>query len=424
MPGTERDPFRRIWVDHLVRGSDRIFWEMERDFHDPKPWVFQLQVGNSGNANATDWINVGSPIVNGFMAVDDEMRPGDYGKSLTTHYRLLLTTPVGTYVSNAAHLYGVLKEKDWCLAREIVRKESLRHGIVSRDGYLLKKMRYGEPCTDCTDPLTGAIINSQCPECGGTGFKVGWYPPVFMKLDMTPEAIHELRKGTEPPGASSPITLQGRILGFPHVEKEDVWVDGHSDQRWSMDAVYHLAEWYGVPLIIQVDLKLLPFSDVIYKIPVGGDYGPPPMQLPQIGQGTVVVDHNYGGDDELTYQQDGVGVVGATILIFDKCIWDAHQPSPLPCEPGCAPTEIPPRINPDLARWRVHTRTNGRWEEAVRLCPCRDYVLVYELPGKFGPDIHTITVLPEEGTCEPASSSSSSARPPSSISSSSSMGIQ
>jgi len=421
MPGTEKYPFRRLWVDHMIQGTSRVFWEMDAHFLDPKPHVFQLQTGQTGNPNAVDWVNVGSPVTDGFTADDDERRPGDYGKTLTTHYRVVVSTPVGRYVSQPVSTYGIMNEKDWVFSREMCRKEGLRHDIVSRDGYLLKRLRYGEVCTECTDPLAGGVTDSTCPECGGTGFQTGYHPPIELQLDMAPEAIIELRSGTEPPGQSRPTDLKGRIKGFPHIEKEDVWVDAASDQRWFLHEVYHLAEWRGVPLVIQAGMRLAPFSDVVYSIEVGGEDVSAQAVLPKTGEGTIPVDHNYGGEDELAYQASGVGIVGATVFIYDKCTYDENiKPA---ADTECPPDQaLAPIISPDLAVARTFTAANGRWQHAVMLCPCCDYVIVFAKVGEYGPDIHNLTVLPEEGDCTPAAAPSQSSS--STSSNSSSMGMQ
>lgn len=389
MPGTEQYPFRRLAVDHMIRGVSRIWWEMHRRFRDPQPHVFQLQWGTTGNPNATDWKDVGSPVVNGFFAEDDERHPSDYGKSLTTHYRVKLTTPEHVYVSNPVHTFGELGEKDWLFAREICRKEILRHKLVSRGGFLLRRMRFGEPCEECTDELTGEILDSKCPECNGTGFKVGYHAPTPLDVDMNPEAIIELLRATEPPGPARPTDQQIRIKGFPAIAKHDIWVDEKSDQRWIFHDVYHLAEWRGVPLVTQVKVKLLPFTDQAYKIEVGGEEAdlPGPI-LPTTGEGDTCIDHDYGGVDNLAYRDsNGDGIEGATILVFTKADYDNGL------------------TTADRAVASSSTMANGRWSFSICICCDTDYVLVFEKAGQFGPDACEINV-----PCSESSQSSEQAQ--------------
>jgi hypothetical protein len=366
------------------------------------PYTFQLQTGNSGNPNATDWVNVGTAGVNNFFAEDDERREGNYGKALVTHYRVVLTTADGKkYVSLPVHTFGELQEKDWLLAREIVRKERLRHNLVSVEGYLLKRLRFGEKCESCTDPLTGGILDSKCPECNGTGFKVGYHPPTPLAVDMNPEAVIDLLKGTEPPGPTTIVENQMRILGFPALAKHDIWVDGKSDQRWIMHEIANMAEWRHVPLVVTTKVKLLPMTDQAYKIPVDDTEGVPDPQLPGSGEGDTCIDHNYGGPDELAYKDScGDGIVGATILAFKKEDYDAGIRDPAKAVASSS------------------TTAGGQWTFAMCICCGEDYVLVFEKAGSYGPDAVPINVPCTEASSESSQSSRSS------FFSSSSMGVQ
>lgn len=376
MPSTAGYPFRRLSVDHLIVGVTRVWWELHYQFRDPLPYIFQLQVGGSGNPDATDWVDVGTLAVNTCVAYDDERRIGDYGKRLLTHYRVKLSSPLATYISQPVATYGELNDRDWLLAREIVRKEQLRHELVSRDGFLLKRMRFGERCTVCLDPLTGEIRDSNCPECNGTGFKVGYYAPTPLIVDMGPEAVIELLSATEPPGPTRPVDLRGRILGFPQVNKQDVWVDAKSDQRWFIDEVLHAAEWRGVPLIVQIKVQLAPYTDRIYNINVDVNQNPT-ATLPTVGPGTVLVDHDYGGPDTLAYlDRCGDGIIGATILAFNKVDYDNG-------------------IRDATSAVAASTTTvGGRWMTAMLLCANEEYMLVFEKAGYFGPDTVTLIAVP------------------------------
>lgn len=390
MPGTEGYPFRRLVVDHMIRGTSRIQWEMARQLRDPLPYAYQLQAGSTGNPNAADWADVGTTVVNSCFAMDDEQRQGNYGKRLLTHYRVVLTTPAARYVSQPVATYGALNEKDWLFAREINRKEGLRHDRVSRTGFLLKRMRFGESCAECVDPLTSEILDSKCPECNGTGFQVGYHAPTPMILDMSPETIIELRRGTAPPGQSREVALSGRIAGFPQVNKEDVWVDEKSDQRWLIHEVRHAAEWRGIPIVVQVGIKLAPYTDQVYSIEVGGEAAelPGPV-LPTTGPGTVRVDHDYCTPDALAYLDAcGDGITGATILAFTQAVYDA----------GYRDAAQAAAVSSTMA--------NGRWSRAMLLCVGVQYVLVFEKVGEHGPITMVITARPCTGDSSSSSSSS------------------
>jgi hypothetical protein len=92
------------------------------------------------------------------------------------------------------------------------------------------------------------------------------------------------------------------------------------------------------------------------------------------GSGAVLVDHDYGGDDELAYlDQHGVGIVGGTIKAFLTADYDAGDR--------------------DSAHVRGQTTTDpmGRWLNPIALDP-GDYTLIFYKPGYFNPTVEEITV--------------------------------
>lgn len=368
-------PFRRVSVDHMVRGVTRVWWQLEKVFKEPGPYVFQLQFGRTGLRDATDWTDVGAPVTNGYFAYDASWREGGY--TLMTHYRVKLTTPQNVYVSQAANVFGELTERDWILSREIIRKEQLRHRLVSIPGYLIKPMRYGVPCPRCRDQLSSEVTDSNCPVCNGTGFEVGYHPAQPMQCwDLSPQ--NEQSDVGEPKGTTreNPY-VDARVIGFPGLNKDDIWVNGSSDERWVVETIQVTAALRGVPIIYQVRMGLVPFSNTVYAIEVGGEpavrTGP---TLPMEGCGTVPIDQDYGGLDELAYTlSTGCGVVGADVYVFSKTVFDANGIN----------------VNRSLAVAKTTTRVNGRWTRSIKLNP-GDYVILYEKPGEYGPDTKTVTV--------------------------------
>ncbi len=393
MPQSENWPFVRLMVDHLFHGTTRVWWTMAANFNDAQPQSFQLQAGYTGNANALDWIDIGGPAINAYYLDDDTDRERS-GKRLLTHYRVVLTTPRGKYVSGAQSLWGSLNTVDWNMAKEIVRKERVRHGLVSREGYLLRKMRYGVINPANTDLLTGGITDSAHPASWGTAFKVGYHPPVNIMVDFENQDIEERRGGTDvATNNSRPAEFVARVVGFPDLAKEDVWVNASNDERWLVGGIRIVTALRGVPLIYSVKLSLVPYSDIIYKIPVTGlsyDLTDESQFQPTTGTGCVQVDHDYGGDAELVYQSgDCCGISGATILAFRKTDWDNGL-----------------RV-PSAAVANSQTTTNGTWAWAMRLNP-GEYILRFEKIGEYGPDIVALTVTAVDPGPPPYPSSISS----------------
>lgn len=373
-------PFRRVSVDHMIRGVTRVWWQLEPLFNDPGPYVFQLQYGNTGIPDSPDWHNVGSPIADGYLAYDDVWR--NSASDLLTHYRVTLTTPQDIYVSQPVSCFGELPERDWLIAREIIRREQLRHKYVSVSGFLLKPYRFGRPCKRCRDALTAEPLDANCPVCNGTGFEVGYHPPLPLQCwDLSLQTIQEHQdvnlKGTTRDNAE----VTARVIGWPALNRNDIWVNGKSDERWLVHGIQVAAALRGVPIIYNVQMGLLPFSNAAYAIEIGGEpkERPGPV-LPILGCGSVLVDHDYGGKDALAYiDATDCPVVGAAVYVFPNDIFEAAHP------------DFPAR---DDAVAVTTTRANGRWTDAVKLDP-GDYVILFEKPGEYGPDTVAVAVTEE-----------------------------
>ena len=370
-------PFRRVSVDHMIRGVTRVWWQLEPDFKQPGPYVFQLQVGKTGLRNATDWVNIGPPVTNGFLAYDPAWH--DSGYDLLSHYRITLTTPDDTYVSQPSSCFGELNEHDWALSREIIRKEQVRNRLVATPGYLVKPMRFGEPCPRCRDQLTQEVTDSDCPVCQGTGFRVGYHPPLAMQCwDLAPQTITEQvdvqLKGTT---RDNPY-VTARVIGFPALNKNDVWVNAASDERWLVESIQIIAALRNVPIVYNVQLGLMPFSSSIYALDVTGAPPETPITLqPVAGTGSVLVNHNYGGADALAYHNGaGCPIEGATVYVFTAAAYAAAQPA------------FPAR---SAAIARANTAGSGRWDTGLQLNP-GNYILLFERLGDYGPDVQAVTV--------------------------------
>lgn len=370
-------PFRRVSVDHMVRGTTRVWWQLERTFKEPGPYVFQLQLGKTGLRDAVDWVNIGSPVVNGYTAYDPAWREAGY--DLLDHYRVVLTTPTNVYVSQAANCYGDLPERDWLIAREIIRKEQLRFKYVAVPGYLVKPFRFGKPCRRCRDELTQEVLDSDCPVCSGTGFEIGYHPPLALQCwDISTQTIQEDNNAQLTGMTRVNPYITARVIGFPALNKDDIWVNGTSDERWLVETIQIAAAIRNVPIIYQVKMGLLPFSNTAYALEIGGEpaerTGP---TLPIEGCGSVPVDQNYGGNDRYAYtDQSGCPIHGAKIYIYTKAVFDVTGVN--------TPKE--------LAVGATYTTANGRWTQSIALNP-GDYAIVYEKQGEYGPDVDFINVV-------------------------------
>jgi hypothetical protein len=270
-----RDPvFKRLRVDHMVMAHSRLSWELAPWFCDPEPWEFLPQISDTG-VDTSIWTDLCDWLPNWFTVGVPPVLTG--GRNLTTHFRVILRTPVGEYTSKPQGVFGTLDSRGWVRARVIVRKERMRFRTarVVR-GWLLKRKRVGEipDPTDrnnsVTDFMTGEITKTNDGMTIGTEYLGGFYAPVPYDLDAEPGGLYEHRDELQERGTVDDDSLvrQARIIHDPPVAHWDAFVADQSDLRFYFHRLKHVAEIGMVPLVSQAELRLAPFSEVIYTVEV------------------------------------------------------------------------------------------------------------------------------------------------------------
>jgi hypothetical protein len=252
-------------------------WELLPTFTDPNPLTFQLQAGQSANPLADDWEDVGLPVVNQYFAYDPEQRV--WGKTNWTHYRVIVSSVIGTYYSLPTGGMGTLDRRSWRLAREMIRQRLVgyRFGPGGQRGYLLKRRWTGQPCTRCLDYQTQEVRDPACPSCYGTGFECGYfYPMSCVWAELSPRAKH-VNIETQARGTVADIVIQADMVMIDLLSEDDIWVGAKTDDRYYVHNVQNTAEMRGVPIAAQVELRPVPYSSAIYNINI-------PEQLAEVDQ--------------------------------------------------------------------------------------------------------------------------------------------
>jgi hypothetical protein len=257
--------FERVTVDYLTAGGAHVVWYTRWDFTEAQPHTYQLQVNLNGG-DPDEWEDVGTTVVNGNEAYDDEKRL--YGKRRDLVYRVKLTTTVDTYYSEVAEVLGRWSKRQWLTAQAVIRRALLDpSGLESFPGRMLKRKIHGTVCT-CVDPYTGAITNSNCTTCNGTGRLEGYWAGANRRMfDRTPlaeQTVQQDGRGT----VDDTMIATGLFVGIPTIQRRDIWVDDASDKRYFVEAVKHKAELAGVPLVTSAELRLVPASHAVYAISV------------------------------------------------------------------------------------------------------------------------------------------------------------
>ena len=135
------------------------------------------------------------------------------------------------------------------------------------NGWLLKERRYGVQCEDCKMWGSDAPRTEDCETCYGVGIEGGYFegfymPMEFVKLDDKREEQDSSGKGT----VKEDIVL-ARFPGCPNLNSRDLYVASDTGMRWSIEKITHTARVRGFNLVQVAELRLLPFSSHLYRVP-------------------------------------------------------------------------------------------------------------------------------------------------------------
>lgn len=263
----QQNVFESVQVSYLIRGGTRVMWKLRPELELPQPWSFQLQYGTHPTGDAS-WINVGAMEDNIFYRIDTDRR--DFGQRIAGFYRVKLIAGPIEYTSRATSVDGTLSYRDWRIAAEILRQERVRAGYAAQEGYLLRYRSTGNPCSRCLDPQTNEPTDANCPHCFGTGKQCGYYYPLAcVWADMTTADRNLMLDRQLAMGTIDNVVVAARMFTFPpFIGARDVWVSQRLDQRYEVGRVQHIAEIRGVPLLANVELRLLPYSNPVYNIAI------------------------------------------------------------------------------------------------------------------------------------------------------------
>lgn len=268
---TSSQVFTNLRALPTIRFGTLIQWDFHPDFPDPGPYTFQLQHSPSGTNQGDDWEDIGSTASNTFFLIDDEQRV--YGKTQWTYYRIKMTTPAAEYTSEPVSSRGDLTFGDRAIFVNMLRAH--RRYLVGSDGAcgaLLRRRNTGTKCPDCLDELTGEVRQAECETCYGTGYVSGYYDPVGGVYAAVGLQQSHNNQDTHQGGTRGTIDdgkkAFARMLAVPQLFEGDIWIDQKNDYRYAVHTIKQNSAWRGLPVSYQVELRLIPFSDIIYSIDV------------------------------------------------------------------------------------------------------------------------------------------------------------
>lgn len=354
-------PFVRLTVYNGVNDPTYVYWDLHRNMRDKGEYSYQLQVARTPNPQDTEWENVGSQETNPAF-LTDSVTPS-YGYVLDKYYRIILTTGEGKYVSDAFGCFGQLTKKELKIAKEVRRKEKVRAGYTAVPVTVFQKKRYGEPCPVCSHGEDGGSSNSKCEYCFGTGYLGGYHNPFLLQvMDISPSRLMERHYSNNTATYNiATDRYQARAAGIPELYEGDIVWDRATGQRFRITAAPVIAQIHRVPLVREVDMTLLPYSDMAYSI------GMPKQSSKECG--AVPVNENFTEPNELAcVDSEGNPISGATITIKDSNNEVVSDTKSMP---------------------------DGSWQSAINLNP-GEYTVEFESERLEEPVTKPITVTEEQ----------------------------
>lgn len=263
--------FGRIRVRPTIQFGTVVEFLLRPEF--TQSYQAVLEVGHTASGTADDWTPVGLPAENATLLVDDTQRV--YGKTQWTHYRIRLHTATGDYLSQPQHCWGDLSQRSWRLVlnRERIWRVQLERTVRGQRGFLLKRRLVGarpEPGQGIIDYQTFEVLDPQAAETRGTEFLGGYYRPIpCVYADLSGKARREHQDDGGMRGTVNDLPrVSALFLAVPQLDSYDVWVSANNDFRWAIHTIEHTEELDGVPIVVMAELRLLPFTDPVYSIPL------------------------------------------------------------------------------------------------------------------------------------------------------------
>jgi hypothetical protein len=254
--------FDRVDIVPAASGGHTFLWTVNPAFSAPLPWKFSVQRGHTvggpwetiaSNVSGTSWT---SPSSIHLLET----------RAASLFFRAVLLSGEDTYFSAAVHPYGTLGRRQYLIARDIIRQTELGHRqMAGIEVDVYTKAAWGARCPDCIDPVSGSVLESDCPTCLGTGRVPPYHGPYRMSVLFSPS------QHVKQPAQDAPKHVVSRSIlavGSPVLKNGDILVDTRSGIRYIADQVASGVEIRNVPVTQTAAVNQLPPSDHAYLIGV------------------------------------------------------------------------------------------------------------------------------------------------------------
>jgi hypothetical protein len=266
--------FHDVRVYLSLQDYTLVEWDVREGVQLPRPWTFELQF--SRDPGASDWTPIAQVTDQTNMSFRGaDLRRRDWSNQVNWYYRVLLIGADSVaYASTPVVAWGSLNAREAQQVRIIYRDFCIRacHNTGS-DGLLFRAKHWKIADRRVVDPMTERVIVTKSALNVGTGFDGGYWPPLNYQMELDNAVV------SSPRSADSTGTLVierrvGRGISWPFPRANDLWYQAGRNRFYRIDEVKSLTQIRDYPILIQVVMYAVPYTDIVYQLPLPAPTGP------------------------------------------------------------------------------------------------------------------------------------------------------
>ena len=250
-------PFKSLLVYINNKGHRVLAWQFVAGAAIPQKSTLTVQYARSGGP----WQILAEDLPLAYCYTDT--RATNKNKYNNDFYRVTLKTPAGIQYTSQIQQSGInLVYPYSSKAANLLRLSELEAQETGRQGFLLKKIVYGQKCPVCRQFEDDHPVNQHCPHCLGTGKKGGYYKAISLNIL---ESSQQQSVAVGPQGQLQTKILQAKCSAWPLIRPGDVWVDKFTNQRYYIDQAAIASKLKHVPLVYMLTMHYLQQTDILHS---------------------------------------------------------------------------------------------------------------------------------------------------------------
>jgi hypothetical protein len=204
------------------------------------PTGYVFNIFRSGSPEGP-WEQIGVDLADTYFFVDDtftanytERSPDLMSINRTLYYKIT-TVDAGQPAEIVKKMEAAPDRRRRGIHRKLQRDAmvSLKK-IVGTEVAVLKRRRWGTPCTKCISS-TGQSVRAHCGECHGTGITDGYWNPVYGYAQRQ-RKVEPIQVGAATPGKVEVHRFEIIMLNIPEVEPDDILVFLRDGKRFIVNS--------------------------------------------------------------------------------------------------------------------------------------------------------------------------------------------